>query len=270
MIQKFYKFSILNKKLGLAFCFAILLVSCTKYTGNSTTSSSGSSGNPSPSPLPGSGGSSGSGGSTSIPQAYIQNLNFSNYAYAYVTYNDSISLKKDGSYTVVYAGNGLVKSKVGTGASSDLVYTTASYYFRPYSYYTYVLFTTPSSPIGEVLLTNNMSTVSGGAAQVRFLSLDPLTTTTPITFKVTNYLDNIVVANRKYLDNKTDTLNNKFQNVTPGISVISFVYKDSTLLTFNRTFESGKKYTVFAGALSYVTSVKGTLPINYYQVAQHN
>ena len=121
MIQKFYKFSILNKKLVLAFCFALLLVSCTKYTGKSTTSSSGSSGNPSPSPLPGSGGSSGSGGSTSIPQAYIQNLNFSNYAYAYVTYNDSISLKKDGSYTVVYAGNGLVKSKIGTGATSDLV-----------------------------------------------------------------------------------------------------------------------------------------------------
>lgn len=256
---------------------SIIFISCTKYTGTSKTSSStgtGSGGSSSPTPLPpaggGGSGSSGGTGSTSSPHAYIQNLNFSTSAFAYVTYNDSISLKKDGSYTVVNAGNGLVKSKIGSGASSDPIQTTASYLFKPYSYYSYVLFTSPAAPIGEVLLSNDLATVIGGAAQVRFLSLDPLTTSTPITFKLTNYLDNISVASRKYLDVKADTNYNKFQSITPGTSIIKFVYLDSTVLTFNQNFESGKKYTVFAGALSYVASSKGTLPVSYYQVAQHN
>ncbi len=261
----------------LILCCSIIFISCTKYTGTSKTSSStgtGSGGSSSPTPLPpaGGGGSGGTGGtgSTSSPHAYIQNLNFSSSAFAYVTYNDSISLKKDGSYTVVNAGNGLVKSKIGSGASSDPIQTTASYLFKPYSYYSYVLFTSPAAPIGEVLLSNDLATVIGGAAQVRFLSLDPLTTSTPITFKLTNYLDNISVASRKYLDVKSDTNYNKFQSITPGTSIIKFVYLDSTVLTFNQNFESGKKYTVFAGALSYVASSKGTLPVSYYQVAQHN
>lgn len=261
----------------LILCCSIIFISCTKYTGTSKTSSStgtGSGGSSSPTPLPpaGGGGSGGTGGtgSTSSPHAYIQNLNFSTSAFAYVTYNDSISLKKDGSYTVVNAGNGLVKSKIGSGASSDPIQTTASYLFKPYSYYSYVLFTSPAAPIGEVLLSNDLATVIGGAAQVRFLSLDPLTTSTPITFKLTNYLDNISVASRKYLDVKADTNYNKFQSITPGTSIIKFVYLDSTVLTFNQNFESGKKYTVFAGALSYVASSKGTLPVSYYQVAQHN
>ena len=110
----------------LILCCSIIFISCTKYTGTSKTSSStgtGSGGSSSPTPLPpaggGGSGSSGGTGSTSSPHAYIQNLNFSSSAFAYVTYNDSISLKKDGSYTVVNAGNGLVKSKIGSGASSD-------------------------------------------------------------------------------------------------------------------------------------------------------
>ncbi len=270
------------KTLGnVMLCCSIIFLSCTKYTGNSKSSvssgTSGSGGSTSPTPLPpaGGSGSSGSGGtggtgSTNSPHAYIQNLNFSSSALAYVTYNDSISLKKDGSYTVVNAGNGLVKSKIGSGASSDPVQTTASYLFKPYSYYSYVLFTSPAAPIGEVLLSNDLATVAGGAAQVRFLSLDPLTTSTPITFKLSNYLDNVSVNARKYLDNKVDTNYNKFQSITPGTSIIKFVYLDSTVLTFNQIFSSGKKYTVFAGALSYVASSKGTLPVSYYQVAQHN
>ncbi|MBS4043846.1 MAG: hypothetical protein KGZ59_08540 [Chitinophagaceae bacterium] len=266
----------------VCFCLFSIFISCTKYTGNtraaSTSGSTTGGGSSSATPLPGSGsgsgssGSSGSGGSGSAanPHAYIQSLNFSTSAFAYVTYNDSIALKKDGSYTVVYAGNGVVKSKIGNGLASDPVQTTASYLFKPYSYYTYVLFTSPAAPIGEVLLTNDLTPISGGAAQVRFLSIDPLTTSTPVTFKLSNYLDNVTITNRKYLDNKTDSNFNKFQSITPGISVIKFLYLDSTVLTFNQNFESGKKYTVFSGALSYVASSKGTLPVSFYQVAQHN
>jgi hypothetical protein len=276
-MKKKNSFNKLSHWSGVILCCSVIFISCTKYTGStksSTTSGSGSGGSSSPTPLPPAGGSgSGSSGTTGASgsiHAYIQNLNFSSAAYAYVTYNDSISLKKDGSYTVVNAGNSIVKSKIGSGASSDPIQTTASYLFKPYSYYTYALFTSPAAPIGEVLLSNDLSTVIGGAAQVRFLSLDPLTTSTPITFKLTNYLDNVSVANRKYLDVKADTNYNKFQSITPGTSIIKFVYLDSTVLTFNQNFESGKKYTVFAGALSYVASSKGTLPVSYYQVAQHN
>lgn len=276
MKKKYLNFSLLNCG-NVILCCSIIFISCTKYTGtskisSSTGNSSGGSSSPTPLPPAGGSGSSGSGGtgSTNSPHAYIQNLNFSSSALAYVTYNDSISLKKDGSYTVVNAGNGLVKSKIGSGASSDPVQTTASYLFKPYSYYSYVLFTSPAAPIGEVLLSNDLATVIGGAAQVRFLSLDPLTTSTPITFKLSNYLDNVSVASRKYLDVKVDTNYNKFQSITAGTSIIKFVYLDSTVLTFNQNFQSGKKYTVFAGALSYVASSKGTLPVSYYQVAQHN
>lgn len=277
--KAFNQFKIWSK---VVLCSSIIFISCTKYSGSTKSTSttgtgSGSGSSPSPTPLPpaGGSGSSGSGssggtGSTANPHAYIQALNFSSSAYAYVTFNDSMSLKKDGSYSVVYAGNGVVKSKVGSGASTDPIQTTASYFFKPYSYYTYILFTSPAAPIGEVLMSNDLGAVTGGAAQVRFLSLDPLTTSTPITFKLTNYLDNVTVANRKYLDNKVDTNYNKFQSITPGTSIIKFLYLDSTVLTFNQTFQSGKKYTIFAGALSYVASSKGTLPVSYYHVAQHN
>ena len=263
----------------LCLSVTVIFISCTKYTSNTKTSTTsnntGSGSSSSPTPLPpaggsGSSGSSGGTGSSSNTHAYIQALNFTSSTLAYVTYNDSIALKKDGSYTVVFAGNAVVKSKIGTGLFTDPVQTTASYLFKPYSFYTYVLFSSPATPVGEVLLTNDLTTVTTGTAQVRFLSIDPLTTTTPITFKLNNYLDNITVANRKYLDNKADSNYNKFQNITPGTSIIRFIYNDSTVLSFNGLFESGKKYTVFAGALGYVASSKGTLPVSFYQLAQHN
>lgn len=265
----------------------VLLSSCTKYSGNTTTTTTTSTGSTGsgPTPLPplygggtgtggtGTGGTgTGTGGTTNpnIPQAFIQGLFFAGINSSYVTINDSIALKQDGSYTAIYAGNTLLKYKVGSGASTDPIYTTALYYTRPYSYYTYVLFKSPTATAGETLLWNDLSAVSPGTAQVRFISLDPLTTAVPITFKVNNYLDNLLVPNRTYLDNRTDSSQNNFRIITPGISNVSFIYRDSSLLTFQQNFESGKKYTVFAGALSYITSSKGTLPINYYQVARHN
>ena len=273
----------------LVFCAATLAISCTKYSGNTTTTttSSGSS-TTAPTPLPPlAGGGTSTGGSTggtgtgtgtgtggtanpNIPQAFIQGLFFAGLSNSYVTINDSIPLKQDGSYTAIYAGNTLLKYKVGSGASTDAVYTTAVYYTRPYSFYTYVLFKSPAAVAGETLLWNDNSAVAAGTAQVRFISLDPLTTAVPISFKLTNYLDNVLIPNRTYLDNRVDSNINSFKTITPGISNVSFVYRDSALLTFQQNFESGKKYTVFAGALSYVTSSKGTLPINYYQVARHN
>ena len=279
------KFTQPSNKIGfiLILSVIVLVTSCTRYNGTTTTSTTTGSSGSGPTPLPplygggtggtGTGGTgTGTGGTTNpnIPQAFIQGLFYAGISNSYVTANDSIALKQDGSYTAIYAGNTLLKYKVGSGASTDAVYTTALYYTRPYSFYTYVLFKSPASVAGETLLWNDNSTVAPGTAQVRFISLDPLTTAVPITFKVTNYLDNLLVPNRTYLDNRTDSSQNNFRIITPGISNVSFLYRDSSLLTFQQNFESGKKYTVFAGALSYVTSAKGTLPINYYQVARHN
>ena len=279
MVKHYWKYTGELKAFAIVCIILVFLLcnSCTKYSANSSTGTNNSGNTTAPTILPPNGGtgtgsgSSGSGGTnTSNPHTYVQGLHFSNHSNAYITFNDSVSLKRDGSYTTVFAGTGILKSKVGSGAASDLIYTTASYFFRPYAYYSYVIFTSPSSPIGETLLFNDLTTVVGGQAQIRFISIDPLTVSTPITFKLTNYLDNILVPNRTYLDNKLDSNKNSFRTVTPGVSNISFIYKDSTLLTFTQALESGKKYTVFAGALSYVASVKGTLPINYYQVARHN
>ena len=279
------KFTQPSNKIGfiLILSVIVLVTSCTRYNGTTTTSTTTGSSGSGPTPLPplygggtggtGTGGTgTGTGGTTNpnIPQAFIQGLFYAGISNSYVTANDSIALKQDGSYTAIYAGNTLLKYKVGSGASTDAVYTTALYYTRPYSFYTYVLFKSPASVAGETLLWNDNSTVAPGTAQVRFISLDPLTTAVPITFKVTNYLDNLLVPNRTYFDNRTDSSQNNFRIITPGISNVSFLYRDSSLLTFQQNFESGKKYTVFAGALSYVTSAKGTLPINYYQVARHN
>ena len=279
-----------NNRLGilLLLCFGFMVSSCTRYSGNlntttTTTTSGGNNSSQGPTPLPpiytggGTGTGTGTGGTNTggsvnpnIPLTYIQALFYTGLNGSYVTANDSVSLKSDGSYTPLYAGTTLLKYKVGSGATSDVVYTTASYYLRPYSYYTYVVFKSPASAAGETILWNDNTTPAGGTAQVRFVSLDPLTTAVPITFKLTNYLDNVIIPNRTYLDNRTDSNLYSFRTITPGFSNVSFVYRDSALLTFSQNFESGKKYTVFAGALSYTASSKGTLPINYYQVARHN
>ena len=272
-----------------------LAISCTKYTtaANTTTSTTGTStGGTGYTPLPpvggtgtggtgtgGSGTGTGSGGTgtggsgsgtSNIPQSYVQGFIFTSLTGSYVTVNDSISLLQNGFYTPVFAGSNLFKSKVGTGAASDIVYTTASYFLRPYSFYSYVLFKSPAATVGETMLFNDQTVPAFGTAQVRFISLDPLTTAAPITFKLTNYLDVLTVPNRTYLDNRTDSNFNSFRTITPGFSNVSFIYKDTTTLSFSQNFEAGKKYTVFAGALNYTTSNKGTLPINYYQIARHN
>ncbi len=272
----------INYNIGILclLCLCLMFASCTRYTGNVTTttttttgtgsSSNGSGATPLP-PLAGGGtgtGSSGTGGGTvnpNIPQAYVQGFNFTDFTGGYININDSTNLLGNGSYTTLYAGTNVFKYKVST-----TTYTTASYYLRPYSFYTYVVFKSPASVAGETLLWNDATTPAAGTAQVRFISLDPLTTASPITFKLTNYLDNVIVPNRTYLDNRTDSTQNYFRTITPGFSNVSFLYKDSTMLTFTQNFESGRKYTVFAGALSYIASSKGTLPINYYQIARHN
>ena len=262
------------------FFLCIIAIGCTKYAGktSSTITNSGSS-STAPTPLPplAGGGSTSSGGTssggstsggtvnTTIPQTYVQGFSFTDYTGYYISVNDSNNLLSNGSYTAEYAGTNIFKYKVST-----TTYTTASYYLRPYSYYSYVVFKSPVSAAGETMLYNDITTPAVGTAQVRFISLDPLTTSVPITFKLTNYLDNFSVVNRTYLDNRTDTLQNNFRTITPGLSTVSFIYRDSTLLSFSQNFESGKKYTVFAGALNYLASSKGTLPVNYYQVARHN
>lgn len=293
------KYVLQNKQASNKFLFAIIIaalfIGCTKYAGtrtSTTTTNSGSSGSggssssgSGPTPLPplggtgssGSGSGSGSGStgtggtaSNNLPLSYIQGLFFAGLANSYVSINDSMYLKQDGSYTTINAGSTTFKYKVGTGSSSDAVYTNMNYYIRPYSYYSYVLFKSPTAAAGELLLLNDLSTPVAGTTQVRFVSLDPLTATVPVTFKLTNYLDEVRIPNRTYLDSRTDSNYNNFRSVTPGSSSVSFWYRDSSMLSFNYPFEAGKKYTVFAGALSYVSSSKGTLPVSYYQVARHN
>jgi len=260
-------------------CFTIMISSCTKYNTNTTTTTTSVSNGSGPTPLPplyggggtGSGGTgSGGAGINSTPQSYVQALLFAGISNSYITLNDSISLKQDGGYTPVYSGNGLLKYKVGAGTNYDAVYTTALYYLRPYSFYTYVVFRSPATAAGETMLWNDNTTPAAGTAQVRFISLDPLSTVAPISFKLTNYLDNFTIINRTYLDNRTDSNLCSFKTITPGFSNVTFIYRDTTTITFQQNFESGKKYTVFALASNYITSNKGTLPISYYQIARHN
>jgi hypothetical protein len=295
---------------SLLFLIALMVVvsmitGCTKYHGNGSTNSASTGGNNTagPDPLPpywgggsgaGSGGGSssgsGSGGSgtggagggagtgnggsgvvdPNIPKAWVQSFIFTGANRAYVTYNDSISLKQDGSYTELYAGQGTMKYKIGNGASTDPTYTFANYFLRPYNFYTFVVFKSPQFESAETILYNDLSAPSSGTSQVRFISLDPLTSTVPVAYKFKNPNEEFLIQNRTYLDNKTDSSFQRFRVVTPGQSTVSFYYKDSSLLSFSNIFDAGKKYTIFSGAAGYVSTNKGQLPIPTYFVTRHN
>lgn len=219
------------------------------------------------------GGSTGGGSGTinpNIPQAYIQALFFTNVNQQYVRVNDSVSLNFDGSYKQVYAGNATLKFYQGPGSASDRLYTTANYFLRPYAFYSYVLFPTSTAGVNENLIMNDITAPAIGKTNIRFISLDPLTVTTPVTFVLKNALTEQRSANRTYLDHRADTSRMNFTTYDAAVYTVNFLYRDSSLLNFTRTFESGKSYTVFAGALGYNTTPRGTFPINYYQVAQHN
>lgn len=309
-MTKFYNKISLVKLLIIGSFLAFALGGCTKYFNTETASNSGTngstgtggSGGAAATPLPppsgggsgsggsGSGGGSGSSGSGSggsgsgggsssggsgtvnpnIPQAYIQALFFTNVNQQYVRVNDSTSLNFDGSYKQVYAGNTTLKFYQGPGAASDRLYTTATYFIRPYGFYSYVLFPTSTTGVNENLIINDITAPPIGKTNIRFISLDPLTVTTPITFLLKNALTDQRSTNRKYLDHRSDTTKMNFTTYDAAVYNVSFLYRDSSLLNFTRTFESGKSYTVFAGALGYNTTSRGTFPINYYQVAQHN
>lgn len=281
-----------------------ILSGCTKYynanstnTTGSTGTGTGNSGGTAATPLPGTGGSgsgsggsssggSGSGGSSSggsstgsggtgtvnpnIPQAYVQALFFTNVNQQYVRVNDSTSLNFDGSYKQVYAGTATFKFYQGPGAASDRLYTTATYFLRPYAFYSYVLFPTSTVGVNENLIMNDITAPPTGKTNIRFISLDPLTVTTPVTFILKNALIERTISNRTYLDHRSDTSKMAFTTYDASVYNVAFKYRDSSVLSFNRTFESGKSYTVFAGALGYNTTTFGTYPITYYQVAQHN
>lgn len=290
---------IITKKRFTAFLAVLLLIStnflaCTKYYGNGGVDTNSGSGNGNLDPLPpywgggsgsGSGGSgssgsggtggSGSGGGTgtvdpNIPKSYVQSFIFTGASNAYLTINDSLSLKLDGSYTEVYAGQSALKYKIGNGAASDPVYTFGSYFLRPYNFYTYVVFKSPQFESAETIIHNDLTVNNTATSQVRFISLDPLTSTVPVTYRFRNSIDDIWVSNRTYLDNKTDSSFQKFRAVTPGQSTVSFYYRDSSLLSFNNIFDVGKKYTVFSGAAGYVTSNRGQIPIPVYFITRHN
>lgn len=283
------------KLFQVLFCSTILLLSCTKYTGTSTTSSSSSSsGSTAPTPLPplAGGGSSSSGGSGSssgsgsgsgsstgtgtgtvnpnIPQSYIQAFVFTGTSSSYITMNDSISLKQDGSYTQVYNGSATLKYKVGSGASSDPALLNVNYFLRPYAFYTYVVYKNTQYNVAETMLYNDMTTPTSGTAQIRYVSLDPLTNTVPVKFRITSSTQDKWTVGRKYLDHLSDTSFQKFETITPGQSKIGFYYRDSLMLNFDRTFEAGKKYTVFANATNYVSTSAGQFPVSTYYVTQHN
>ncbi|MCX6209759.1 MAG: hypothetical protein NTZ59_09775 [Bacteroidetes bacterium] len=163
-----------------------------------------------------------------------------------------------------------MKYKIGSGSSSDPVYSYGYYFLRPYSYYTWVVFKSPQYASAETLLYNDQSVPSSGTSQIRFVSLDPFTTSVPVTYRVTNYVDNIWVSNRIYLDQRSDTSLNTFKSVTPGLSTVSFYYRDSAVFSFQNVFDAGKKYTVFSGAAGYTSSPKGQIPIPTYYVTRHN
>lgn len=271
----------------MLFCLMIFVVSCTKYNGNytkstTTTTSGGSSTGSGPDPLPPYGGSgsgssgSGSGGTGSGssgsggPLAYIQPFIFTGANSAYITINDSASLKTDGGYSSVYAGQATLKYKIGSGSTSDPVYTYGYYFLRPYTYYSWVVFKSPQYASAETILVNDQTAITNAVTQVRFVSLDPFTTSVPVTYKVSNYIDNVWVSNRTYLDHRADTTLNNFKSITPGLSTVSFYYRDSAIFSFQNVFDAGKKYTVFSGAAGYTSSSKGQIPIPVYYVTRHN
>lgn len=276
----------LKKVMLMLFCATILLVSCTKYTGTNSSTTTGSGSTSGPDPLPpygggsssgsgssGSGSSSGSGGGTvnpNIPKAYVQGFIFTGEYYVYTTVNDSVSLKQDGSYTELYSGNTSFKYKSGSGASTDPVLAYGNYFTRPYSFYTYINFKTPQYSAAETMLYNDLTTPPSTVAQIRYISLDPLTASVPVKFKLSNYLETTWTDGRKYLDHRDDTTFCRFTNINPGASTVSFYYRDSLMLTFTKTFDAGKKYTVFAGASAYVSNNRGQFPVSVYYVTQHN
>jgi hypothetical protein len=256
---------------------AFFLVACNKYTttSNTTTTSTstgtGTGTTPAPLPILGGGGTTGTGGTSTInlPKTYVQGLYFTSLANAYVS-NDSVSLNTNGSYSPLWAGNNTLKIKSGTGVSSDPVYTSNSYYLKTQGFYSYVVFKTPSTVVGETLIYNDLTAPATGKSGIRFISLDPLSASVPITFSYKNGLNTINSLNRTYLDHRSDTSKVAFNVIDAGINNISFIYRDSILVNFNYTLESGKLYTIFAGATSYNSNNKGTFPLNYYQVSQHN
>ena len=200
----------------------------------------------------------------------MQSFIFTGASSSYITYNDSISLKTDGSYSQVYAGQSTLKYKIGSGSTSDPVYTYGYYFLRPYSYYSYIVFKSPQYAAAETMLYNDQTTPVSGTSQVRFVSLDPFTTSVPITYRLTNYVDNYFSSNRIYLDHRSDSSMNNFKSITPGLSTVSFYYRDSAVLSFQNVFDAGKKYTIFSGAVGYTSSNKGQIPIPYYYVTRHN
>ncbi len=291
------KFQI-SQGFAIGLCLMLFLIACTKYNPNykSTTttttttsgSSSGGSSGSGPDPLPpyggsgsgssgsgssgsGSGsGSSGGGSSSNNLLAYVQPFIFTGASSAYITINDSASLKTDGSYTSLYAGQSTLKYKIGSGSTSDPAYSYGYYFLRPYSYYSWIVFKSPQYASAETLLYNDQTVPASGTSQVRFVSLDPYTTTVPIKYRVTNYVDNFWTPNRIYLDHRLDSSFNNFNSITPGLSTVSFYYRDSAVLSFQNVFDAGKKYTVFSGAVGYTSSSRGQIPIPFYYVTRHN
>jgi hypothetical protein len=275
----------------MLFCVTLFMASCTKYAANTTssTTSTGSGGGTGPNPLPpyyggggtgsgsgGSGSSGGSGGSgtgtvdPNIPQSHVQCFNFTGTNYSYITVSsDSLSAKADGYYTDVYAGQNTLKYKIGSGAASDPTSIYGYYFLKPYTYYSWITYKTPQYSIAETMLYNDLTTPTSGSTQIRFISLDPLTTTVPIKFRVTNYADDYWTLGRTYLDHK-DTTIGTFLPFTPGQSTVTFYYRDSAIFKFNKIFDAGKKYTVYAQALSYITNSKGQFPVSTYNITQHN
>ncbi|MFY8091412.1 MAG: hypothetical protein ACOVMI_09170 [Chitinophagaceae bacterium] len=291
----------LIKGLLVAFLFAFVS-SCTKYTNaNDVTNNNNNNNGQAPTPLPpfggggtGSGGTgSGSGGTGSggtgsggtgsggtgtgggqvnpnVPLSYVQALFFTNLNQQYVNINDSVSLKFDGSYTNLYAGVNNFRFKQGPGNASDRVFTANSYFLRPYSYYSYTLYPTSSAQVNETLIANDITAPAVGKTNIRFISLDPFTSSVPVTCRLENGLGTQSFANRTYLDHRSDTSKMNFTNLNAAIYNVSFVYRDSSILKFSYTFESAKSYTIFAGALGYTANTMGTFPVSYYQVARHN
>jgi hypothetical protein len=290
------------KTMIVRYIFIILLVSflssCTKYTNALDNTTSNNNNGQAPTPLPPGGGSgsgsggtgsgsggtgsggtgtggtgSGSGGQTSnpnVPLSYVQALFFTNLNQQYVNINDSVSLKFDGSYTNLFAGVNNFRFKQGPGNSTDKVFTANSYFLRPYSFYSYALYPTSSAQVNETLIVNDITAPALGKTNVRFISLDPYTSTLPVTCKLENGIGTRLFSNRTYLDHRSDTTKMSFTTLDAAIYNVSFLYRDSAILKFSYTFESAKSYTIFAGALGYTANNMGTFPIGYYQVARHN
>lgn len=280
--------------------FIVLFIGCTKYTNSANNTNNNNNNGQAPTPLPpGPGGGTGSGGTGSggtgsggtgsggtgsggtgsggsgqtnpnYPLSYVQALFFTNLNQQYVNINDSVSLKFDGSYTNLYAGVNNFRFKQGPGNSTDRVFTANSYFLRPYSFYSYALYPTSSAQVNETLIANDITPPAIGKTNIRFISLDPFTTTVPVTCRLENGLGTSSFTNRTYLDHRSDTTKMSFTTLNAAIYNVSFLYRDSAILRFSQTFESAKSYTIFAGAMGYTANSMGTFPIGYYQVARHN